>query len=799
MIPLAIATVVFSTLVRCPMDDTPTTSPELPPAPAIATPAAQDVHVVDAIYEDGVIKPLVPLDLPAGTPITLQIATRVTATVAPRQESWAAPPAPEVAAPAPGLARPRMRLPRMRLKTSLASAGLWAAFTRADALLLAFGLLVYTLTRFIGLTIFPIYFFCDEAIQTNLAADLFKNGFHDNLGTLLPPFFLNDQKWSLSLSVYIQLISVVLFGKSVLVTRATSVGVSILAPLAIALTLKLIFKSRIWWAGVLVLAITPAWFLHSRTAFETVMMVAFYACFLCTYLLYRYRDPRYLYAALLFGAATFYSYTNGQGVMLISGVLLLLSDVRYHLRQERRLLLRAALVLVLVILPLARFRYLLPDAQESHLRSLYSYWFQRIPLGEKLATFGGNYLQGLSPGYWFLPNQEELVRHRMKDMGNLPLLSLPFVLLGLVICFREWRSSAHRALLIAVLAAPFSSALVGIAVTRALAMVVPATLLACLGLDQALAWVRKRAPRVGAPLVAGCAVLLTIMSFGMLRTALVDGPTWYSDYGLGGMQYGAEQLFGTLPEELAKSPDTRIHVSPNWANNPNTFLPFFLNEEQRNRVDMINVDAFLITKRDLDTNQLFVMLADEYQRALASQKFVMQPPERIIAYPNGQPGFYFVRMRYVDNVDAILAAERQARQVLQEDRTMLDGQQILVRHSRLDAGQVSDVFDGADNTLMRGLEANPLIIELVFPSPRTVGQLGLTVASMDFNLKVIATPADGSAPRDVAKEYRGLPADPHVDLALPGGAQPVSKLRIEITNLNEGEVAHIHVREISLK
>jgi hypothetical protein len=288
------------------------------------------------------------------------------------------------------------------------------------------------------------------------------------------------------------------------------------------------------------------------------------------------------------------------------------------------------------------------------------------------------------------------------------------------------------------------------------------------------------------------------MSFSMLRTALVDGPTWYSDYGLGGMQYGAEQLFATLPEELAKLPDTHMHVSPNWANNPNAFSQFFLNEEQRNRIDMINVDTFLLAKHDLDESQLFVMLADEYQRAKASQKFVMQPPERIIPYPNGQPGFYFVRMRYADNVDTIFAAERQARQVLQEDTATLDGQQILVRHSLLDAGQVADVFDGDDHTLMRGMEANPLIVELVFPSPRTAGQLGLTVASMDFSLKVIATPANGSAPRDTTMEYRNQPADPHVDLALPGGTQPISKLRIEITNLNEGDVANIHVREISL-
>ena len=47
-------------------------------------------------------------------------------------------------------------------------------------------------------------------------------------------------------------------------------------------------------------------------------------------------------------------------------------------------------------------------------------------------------------------------------------------------------------------------------------------------------------------------------------------------------------------------------------------------------------------------------------------------------------------------------------------------------------------------------------------------------------------------------EYRNQPDDPHVDLGLPGGT-PVGKLRIEITNLNEGDVAKIHVREITLR
>jgi hypothetical protein len=199
-----------------------------------------------------------------------------------------------------------------------------------DIALLIFGLVVYGLTRFIGLDRFPIYFFSDEAIQQTLAEQLIRNHFRDSAGILLPTYLLNDDKWSNSLSVYAQVLGVALFGKSVLVARATSVIISMLGALAVTLTLKLIFDNRFWWAGTLVMAALPAWFLHSRTAFETVMMVSFYACFICAYLLYRYRSPRYLAPALIFGAATFYSYTNGQGVMLVSGVLLLCSDLRYH-------------------------------------------------------------------------------------------------------------------------------------------------------------------------------------------------------------------------------------------------------------------------------------------------------------------------------------------------------------------------------------------------------------------------------------------------------------------------------------
>ncbi len=751
--------------------------PERPDPNAI--PASR---LVGAVYRDGAIHPDEPLDLPEGTPIQLIVPAGRTLIVA-RANAWPAVGKPSGAA----LSRPLGRI------------GILAELCLSDALIVLAGLLLYAITRLVGLTAFPIYFFCDEAIQTNLARALLTNGLRSADGTLLPPYFLNAEKWNLSLSVYIHLVSTAIFGNSAFLTRATSAAVSALALVAVALALRLVFQSRFWWAGPLALTAAPAWFLHSRTAFETVMMVAFYACFLCCYLLYRTRGVAWLFPAIVFGAMTFYAYANGQGVMLVSGVLLLLSDLRYHLRQGWRVLVGASGALLLVALPLARFRLMQPDAYTAQLRALDSYWTHTIPLGEKLTTFGANYLAGLSPAYWFLPNTVDLDRHRMLDMGHLPLAYLPFILVGLGICLARLRSPTHRVLLVAMLAAPFSAALVAVSITRVLAMLVPAAMIFTLGLDRCYGWVAGRL-RYG--LAAGAVALaLGASSLLLLRTALVDGPTWFTNYTLDGMQYGAQQLFGeAIPELLAREPDTQLLVSPTWANNPNTYLEFFLSPAQASRVQLINIDAFMVARQPLDpAHQIFIMPPYEFDRAIKDRKFIVDQPEQILPYPNGQPGFYVVRMRYVATVDAIFAADRVARAQLVEDQVDIGGQPVTVAHSALDIGAPVNIFDGDPSTLMRGFEANPLIIELRFPQPRRIGGVTLTVASMDFTLRVIGTTTDGGPQVIAEQRYVGLPPDPTVSLDLPSGVRELRTLRLEILQAGAGEVAHVHVRELALR
>ena len=140
-----------------------------------------------------------------------------------------------------------------------------------DTALFLGALLVFALTRLIGLENFPIYFFTDEAIQTVQAASFLHNGFRDAAGILFPTYFQNGSYYNLSVSVYAQVLPYLLFGYSLFITRAVSVCIALSGAAAVGLTLKQIFKVRWWWVGTLLLAATPAFFLHSRTAFETVI------------------------------------------------------------------------------------------------------------------------------------------------------------------------------------------------------------------------------------------------------------------------------------------------------------------------------------------------------------------------------------------------------------------------------------------------------------------------------------------------------------------------------------------------
>jgi hypothetical protein len=527
------------------------------------------------------------------------------------------------------------------------------------------------------------------------------------------------------------------------------------------------------------------------------MMSSFFACFLLCYLLYRTRSPRYLFAALLFGGATFYTYSNGQMIMAAAGTLLILSDIRYHLRNWRTAL-PGLLLLAVLMVPLLIFRLDQPNSLPQHLRAIDSYWFRAIPLDQKLAEFAKTYAYGLSPEYWFVYNEHDLVRHRMSGYGHLSLALLPLFAVGAGLCLWRVRSAPHRALLLAALATPVGAAMVGISITRVLAFIVPASILVGLGLNWLFGWLMRRVPY--GVLAAAAFILLALASLFMLRDALIGGPLWYRDYGLYGMQYGAKQLFAeAIPEYLRGEPNVRVMVSSTWANGADTFIRFFLPPHQRSRVHMLNVDHYLDYKGDLNSDVLLVMTPSEYQQASSSPKFERVDVERILPYPDGTPGFYFARLAYAHDADAIFAAEREARSQPIEGQVVIGGQTVEVLYSQLEAGQLEDLFDGDTFTLVRGREANPFVLEFSYPYPQTLTALAADFGTMDFTLTAKLYAQGATDPEVYSETYRDLPPDPHIEMAFNKGPQAVSKMRLEILHLHAGETAKIHVRELAFR
>jgi hypothetical protein len=659
--------------------------------------------------------------------------------------------------------------------------------------------LVFALTRLIGLERWPIYFFTDEAINPLLAAGFIRHGFTDGAGQLFPTYFANGQYLSLSISVYAQVIPYLFFGFSVIVTRAVPALIALSGTLAVGLILRDIFKLRFWWIGALILSITPAWFLHTRTAFEHPLWVAFYAWFLYFYLRYRLDKPRHLLTAFVCCALSFYSYNGAQLGIVATGVLLLISDARYHwrtLRRNPKLLMAAAAVLFIVALPFLRFYADHADETFKHLRILDSYWTQPISTGEKLDRLAHEYAFALSPDYWYAPdNPRDLIRHQMKGYGLLLPITLPFAILGLLICSRKFKSSPHRAVLIALLIAPMGGVLVATLVLRVLVLVIPAALLTSIGLVAVLEWIARRWPY--RPIALGTFAVLAGFNLFMLNDALTNGPTWYTDYGLNGLQYGGQQIFKEVQQVLRESPQTRVFVSPTWANGADALLQFFMPDELR--VQIGNIDAYMFSPQPLDDHTLLVMTTDEYQRARVDPKFINVRIERTIPYPDGRDGFYFVRLNYSPHAAAIFAEEDAARRRPEQVEILLDGQTVQVVHSRLDIGPITSAFDGDPFTLVRTVVDNPFVIALTFPEPRPLTGVTLTTATMDFNAAITLTLATGET-HTYRRDFLQTGPDPVNDFPFdPAPAQPIQAIRIEIKDLNASGDAHIHVREIKLR
>ena len=131
-------------------------------------------------------------------------------------------------------------------------------------------------------------------------------------------------------------------------------------------------------------------------------------------------------------------------------------------------------------------------------------------------------------------------------------------------------------------------------------------------------------------------------------------------------------------------------------------------------------------------------------------------------------------------------------------RLEIGGQAVDLVYSKLDMGRPDDLFDGDVATLARGLEANPFVLEFNYPEPRPIRGLSADFASMDFIVTAKLFADERAEPQVYTQEFRGLPPDPHIEMAFAGAPATVRKLRLEVQQLQSPADVHIHVREVKL-
>ena len=658
-------------------------------------------------------------------------------------------------------------------------------------------LVIYLATRLIGLDRFPIYFFTDEANQTQSIATLVENNYRLD-DVVLPTYFPNGPYYNLGLSVYLQWLPYLLFGKSAVVTRITSILITLIAAISVGLILRDIFKLKYWWAGTLFLSITPAWFLHSRTAFETVEFVAFYSGAIYAYLLYRYRSPRYLYMALFLISCAFYTYSPAQLIVPLTAAALLLSDWKYH-QQNRSTALRGMALSFIFIIPYLRFIFYNPHIPLMHLNTLGSYWMANISFIEKLRHYLSEYGVGLSPWYWYTPNTRDLPRHLMKGYGHIALFTLPFAALGLASMLRDLRASANRTILMILLLSPSAAALVGTGITRALIFVIPACILTTIGFEITIKWLINQHNRQ--TFVALCTfILLSSANIWMLYDSLKNGPTWYSDYGLGGMQYGGFQIFDIVREYSQEHPEAKVFLSPDWSNGTDVLFSFFLGKPSS--IWLWSIRGHINQKLPLDETMVFVITSDEYALVQENPKFSTVHVIKTVPYPNGEPGFYFVQLLYSKDIETILASETAARQELEETTLTINGEDVELHYSKLDSDvpekAIANLFDGDPLTFAKTAEANPFVVELTYPTPINIHEFSIVIGSTRASITLTMYPYKGAQPMIYTFTGRGSISNPILIFKLPAPTT-AQILRIEFLEFGKREPTLVHIWEITFR
>src|SRR5262245_58402769 len=116
-------------------------------------------------------------------------------------------------------------------------------------------------------------------------------------------------------------------------------------------------------------------------------------------------------------------------------------------------------------------------------------------------------------------------------------------------------------------------------------------------------------------------------------------------------------------------------------------------------------------------------------------------------------------------------------------------------------GEVVNLFDHQVDSLIRGKDANPLVLDIQLSQPRSVSAICMTIATMPHGQIKVELTREGGGTTSFSRDFTDLSGIPDVELPIPGAPVRTRRLRIEILDLapRGDDTPHIHVRELQLR
>ncbi|MDP3888602.1 MAG: glycosyltransferase family 39 protein [bacterium] len=355
----------------------------------------------------------------------------------------------------------------------------------------------------------------------------------DYMGQLLPTYIHSVAEWRAPFFIYSAVPFVALFGLNEFGVRFSAVFFGILGILLLYLLVKeLLSNQRVALLSAFVLAISP-WHIHySRVAFEVTLLISLFLAGVL-FFIKGFKDKRFLLPAAVILALTPYTYSTASLFLPLLLLSILIIFKEKILKLDKKWIFLSMFFAFIVLLP---FLGSLISGEASHRISVISIFSdpnvindinikrnEVVRVSEQLfhnkATaytkiFTQNYLSAFSPQFLFL-NGDPNPRQSAGAMGELYLIFLPLLLLGIWKTSMDYKKESSQLIMSWLIFSPIPSALTqggGTHATRLFLMLPPLTILIGVGISQ-IFLLKHKALRIFSLTIIGVLLVIQVSFF----------------------------------------------------------------------------------------------------------------------------------------------------------------------------------------------------------------------------------------------------------------------------------------------